>query len=264
MKTADNIQSVQPPRLRGKLILAGVLFYLLFLLMQMPVSWLIAQLPSDSPAQLRQASGTPWNGSVRQVTWKVDNEQLELGQLTWRLIPSELLDGRIGLRIGLASNNHKLSGTLLIAEDGLQLKGFQGSLEATILGFVSRPLSLLQPKGSLELDIASLNLKRNRVHGAARLDWLNARSGLIGAPLGNYRAELTANPDGRRARINIHTRQGALAINGDGDFIPGKGVEGKLSLTPPQDDSRQLYTPVLNLLGRPNANGTWILALTPK
>lgn len=255
---------VRPLPSRGKLLLGGLLLYLLFLILQMPLAWLIAQIPDDSPVQLRQASGSPWNGEVGQVTWKVDNDRLELGNLAWRWIPGELLHGRIGLNIALTHQGHKLTGTVLLANEGLQLKNLQGSLDAAILGFASRPLSLLQPQGSLSLDIPALSLKQKRIHGEARVDWQNARSGQIAAPLGDYRAALNANPDGRSARLNVHTLRGALAMNGEGEFSPAKGISGSLRLTPPQDESRNRYTPFLSLLGRPDASGTWVLSLNPR
>ena len=254
----------KPARLRGKLILSGVLLYLLFLILQMPVAWLITWIPQDSPVQLRQASGSPWNGSIRQVTWSIDTDRLELGSLSWRWIPSELLQGRLGLNIQLVNKERKLSGIVHLADQSLQLKNIQGELDAAILGFVSRPLSLLQPQGSLLLDIPALSLKQKRIHGEARIDWQNARSSQIAAPLGNYRAALNANPDGRSARLNINTLNGALAINGEGEFSPAKGVSGSLRLTPPQTENRQLYIPFLSLLGRPDANGTWVLSLNTK
>ena len=150
--------ALPPRRMRGKLIAAGVLFYLLFLVIQTPVSWLIAQLPANSPIQLRQASGAPWQGEVRQVTWKVDDDRLELGSLNWRWMPGELLDGRIGLNFELGKLPHKLAGNVLLSNKGLSLKNLQGQADAALLGFASRPMSLLQPRGSLAIDVPELFL----------------------------------------------------------------------------------------------------------
>ena len=251
----------QPSRLRGKLILGGLFFYVLFLLVQMPAAWLLARLPADSPMQLRQASGSPWHGAVRQVTWRVGNDRLELGSLVWAWVPGELLRGRLGLAFELGQAPNKLKGVLLIGRDGQHLKTVQGRLDAAILGFAFRPLSLLQPQGRLTLAIPDLHLGKQRIHGEARVDWREARSALIAAPLGDYHAELRADPDGRRARFTVHTLQGALAINGAGDYSPGKGGDGKLFLHPPQDERGKRYTPILDLFGRPDANGTWVLNL---
>ena len=226
----------------------------------MPVAWLVTQLPANSPFLLGQGEGFCWNGSVRQVAWSVASERLELGRLAWKWLPGELLNGRLGFNIELGQAETRLKGILFLGRDGKHLQKVQGKLDAAILGYVSRPLSLLQPQGTLELDIPDLHLTPQRIHGEARLDW-QARSSLIAAPLGDYRAELRANPDGRGAHFTMHTMQGALTINGAGDYTPGKGAEGNLTLTPPQDERRRLYTPVLGLLGQADASGAWRLNL---
>lgn len=251
----------RPARPPVKLLLGGLLLYLLFLCIQMPAAWLVARLPADSPLQLRQASGLIWRGEVRQVVWQVADDRLELGALAWNWLPGELLNGRLGVKFELAQAPNKLTGSVLLARDGLRLKSVQGGLDAAILGFASRPLSLLQPQGRLALDIADLHLSATRIHGEGRIDWQAARSALIAAPLGDYRAVLRAAPDGRQARVSVSTPQGALAINGEGDYFPGKGLAGRLQLHPPRDESRQHYTPILSLLGQPDATGTWLLNL---
>ena len=257
-----NAASAAPvPRRQFKLILGGSLLYLLFLVVQMPAAWLIARLPADGALQLGQSSGTPWQGTVRQVAWRVDNERLELGGLAWNWIPGELLHGRLGFNFELGKVPGKLKGIFLVGRDGRHVKAVQGRLDAAVLGFAARPLSLLQPQGSLALDIPDLHWAEKRILGEARVDWQGARSGLVAAPLGDYRFELRAEPDGRSARVTLHTLQGALAMSGEGEYSPGKGFAGKLFLQPPQDERRRLYTPALDLLGRPDASGAWVLNL---
>ncbi len=253
------VEVAAPPRWRGKLILAGLLLYLLLLLIQMPVAWLIVRLPADSPLQLAQADGTLWQGEVRQVAWQVEGERVGFGRLTWRWLPSALLKGRIGFSIELGDAAGKLSGDVLLDSKSVVLKNLRGRIDAVLLGLVSRPLGLLQPQGSLRVDIDDLYLTRKRIHGSVRLDWLGARSGMVVAPLGDYRAELKTDPDGRRARVDVSTLQGALNMIGNGDYLPGKAPHGSLSLTPPPGETGNLYRPLLDILGRPNASGTWVL-----
>lgn len=260
----NKAKSEQSGRMRFALILAGLLLYVFFLIMQMPAAWLVARLSADSELRLNQTSGSPWHGAVRQIIWRKGSDQIELGGLAWDWIPSELLHARLGLTFELGQTPAKLKGIFLLGSDGKHLKTVQGQLDATILGFVARPLSLMQPQGKLALNIADLHLGAKRIHGEAQVDWQNARSGSITAPLGDYRAELQAAADGRSGRISLHTLQGALSMNGDGDYVPGKGITGKLLLAPPQDERRKLYTPVLNLFGRPDAGGVWALNFTPQ
>lgn len=244
-----------------QLILGGVLLYLLFLIVQMPVVWLVGRLPADSPVQLRQVEGKLWQGAAGQVVWRAGIDSLDLGRLRWTLQPAELLHGGLGAAFELGRGAEPLKGELSYSGDGIHLRAVQGAIDAPVLGFASRALSILQPQGKLVLDIAELHLSGNRIHGEARADWREARSGLVAAPLGDYRADLRSDPDGRRARITVQTQQGAVAISGNGDYHPGKGLSGRLVLLPPQDERRERYTPVLNMLGMPDASGAWVLNL---
>ena len=248
-------------RLPYSLILGGALLYLLFLVVQMPAVWLAARLPADNPLHLYQVEGNLWRGSVGRVTWNSGMDTLDLGRLRWTLQPGELLQGGLGLAFELGQASRMLKGSLRYGRDGLRLRDVRGELDAPVLGFATRALSLLQPQGKLVLDIANLHLSGNRIHGEAKADWRGARSNLVAAPLGDYSATLRAEPDGRRARFTVQTLQGALAINGDGDYVPGKGVQGRLTLVPPQDDHRSLYAPVLNMVGRADATGAWVLIM---
>ncbi len=249
------------PRVRYKLILGGVLLYLLFLVVQMPAVWVAGRLPADSPVQLHQVEGDLWHGSVGRVTWNSGMDTLDLGRLRWRWQPGELLHGGLGFALELGQASRMLKGSLRYGGDGVHLRDVRGELDAPVLGFATRALSLLQPQGKLVLDIANLHLSGNRIHGEAKADWRGARSDLVAAPLGDYSALLRADPDGRRAHITVQTLQGAVAINGDGEYYPGKGMNGRLVLVPPQDDRRNLYTPVLNMIGRADATGAWVLNL---
>lgn len=255
------LNSAQPARLRYKLLIGGVLLYLLFLAAQMPAVWLAGRLPENSVIKLSGVDGNLWQGTAKQVTWRAGVDSLDLGRLRWTLQPGELLGGGIGLAFELGQAAEPLKGQLSYGGDGIHLRAVHGAIDAPVLGFASRALSLLQPQGKLVLDIAELHLSGNRIHGAAQADWRDARSGLVAAPLGDYRAELRADPDGRRARITVQTQQGAVGISGNGDYHPGKGLSGRLVLLPPQDERRERYTPVLNMLGMPDASGAWVLNL---
>lgn len=258
MKQADT------PRWRIGLILIGILLYLLFLVAQMPVAWLIARMPTDSPVLLLQASGSPWNGQVARVIWRVDAERIDLGALNWNWLPGELLGGRIGIHFGLQREADVLGGIVLLEQNGWTLKNLRGPIDASLLGFASRAFGLLQPQGRLIVDIPSLYHTSRRIHGTARIDWLGARSGLVDAPLGDYSAQLNSDPDGRRAHYEMRTLQGGLSIDGAGEYFPGKIPQGTLRLKPPADEGGQVYRPLLNILGRPNAGGEWLLSFNPR
>jgi hypothetical protein len=246
------------------LILGGVALYLICLVIQTPLAWLVTRLPKEGDWQLSQASGSPLNGAVGQISWRSNNIPHELGALSWTWIPGELLNGRLGFSFVFSQEANKLKGVLLLGTSGNYLKAVQGRVDANLLSLTSRLMVPIQPQGSLALDIPELHLSSSRIHGEARVDWLGARSALVAAPLGDYSAALRAEPDGRSARITLRTLQGALAANGEATFTPGKGASGKFFLQPPHDDRSKLYSPILYLFGRPDASGTWALTVSPQ
>ena len=148
---------------------------------------------------------------------------------------------------------------LQLGQSSVRLHNVRGQVDAALLGFVSRPFGLLQPQGSLQLDIADLAVSARRLHGEARVDWLAARSGMVTTLLGEYRASLISDPDGRRARIDVQTLSGPLAITGNGEYLSGKELVGSLRLQPPPGDAALPFRPALGLLGRPDAEGAWRL-----
>ena len=94
MKVVAAQQQEKTGGLRGRLILVGAFLYLLFLLVQMPLSWLLARLPDTLPVQFGRASGTLWQGAVNDLVWRVNADHIRLGNLSWRWLPAELLQGR--------------------------------------------------------------------------------------------------------------------------------------------------------------------------
>lgn len=244
---------------RSWLVLGGVLLYLVFLLVQMPLAWLLGRLPDNLPVQFGQASGTLWHGAVDDLVWRVDADRIRLGRLSWQWLPAELLHGRLGLKFELAQAPHRLGGSLSLGQNNVRLRNVQGQVDAALLGFVSRPFGLLQPQGRLAVEIADLVVAAKRLHGDARIDWQAARSGMVTETLGDYRALLRSDPDGRRAHIDVQTVNGPLAITGNGEYLPGKELVGNLRLTPPPGDAAAPFRPALGLLGRPNAEGAWLL-----
>jgi hypothetical protein len=55
-----------------------------------------------------------------------------------------------------------------------------------------------------------------------------------------------------------------LSIDGAGEYFPGKIPQGTLRLKPPAGEGGQVYRPLLNILGRPNAGGEWLLSFNPR
>lgn len=254
---------IQPVWRHIRLILAGALLYLAFLFVQMPAAWLARQLPVNSPLQLQRVVGHLWRGEAGQVVWRRAADNLVLGPLRWDLQLGASLTGGPTYSFQLGHAPQPLTGQLRYAGDGLHLRDVRGQIDAAVLGMTSRALGLLQPEGRLALDIAELQLSDKLLQGEAQVDWLSARSRLVGVPLGDYRVLLRAQPDGRAAQVSMQTLRGDLAMNGQGEWRPGKGLQGSLTLLPPSDARRGRYTTLLNMLGKPNAAGAWVLVFAP-
>lgn len=145
-------------------LVAGIVFLLLALLVQMPASVLGRWLPPTSPVPVKAWGGTVWHGQA----------EIEQGagvlQLDWQLRPLALLAGRIQLDL-TTSGVAPLRGSLVRSPDMWQLQSLQGEL----------PSSVIQPFLPRGWDLPGLVLANGVTvarQGLRRGDWLLAEGNL--------------------------------------------------------------------------------------
>lgn len=233
--------------------------YGVFLLAQLPVNWLVAQVNLPSAVKLQNVEGSVWQANAERI----DVAELSLHKVQAQLSAASLmtLDPAYQLSFG---------GALLDGPQGkVELSGLgeeknlrQASLQMAaqdIVPYLSLPLAV-EAYGRVVLTINSLTLKGNKCTAVdGKLAWHNAAIGAL---------EQTFELDQFHATLSCE--QGQLAINILPDNLlglsftaylqPGRGVSGNGTLTPPANFPDALK-PALAFIGRPDRQGRYRLQL---
>jgi len=206
------------PSLRALSLL--VFLFMLVVLVRLPASWITHALPArlscDSP------SGTVWNG--RCDTVHVD--ALALRNLTWELLPGELLHAKLGVRLRLDDPLLQASGKALL-NPKRHVQGYD------LLARLPLPSALAKGmpagwSGLLELDIPRFEVQGDTLEaatGTVRLRQLRQAQPAIAYGSFEWRLEQGALADGHLS--------GALQDLGDGVRLQGRlsvGLKGDYDL----------------------------------
>lgn len=102
--------------------IVGVVAFLIFVLLQVPATWLISKFYKNNQA-LHNVNGNIWQGSA---DWKKGNLR---GSLNWKVRPLDLLLLRVGADVELHSGNTQLSGIMGYGlNKALIVKNLEGQL----------------------------------------------------------------------------------------------------------------------------------------
>lgn len=174
--------------------LVGLILLCLFLLVQLPASWLVQKFVPNNP-YLQQISGNLWQG---QANWQISppnnpNKSLS-GTLDWQWQPLYIFTGKIGMNVKIRSGTTELNGLAKIGKNSWQIHDFNGKINK----------DLLSSLGSWQLPdspimVKNLSLSRDKtgfVNASGDFDWLG---GNMGYPFG-----------GRVYQINLPKMVGVL------------------------------------------------------
>jgi general secretion pathway protein N len=243
------MQDRAPFRLRWPHYLLAVLVYLALLLAWAPASLLAWALPhyTGQAVWLDRAAGSVWRGQAAGVrVQSASAPDLQLGRLNWQLRPLDLFAGRLGFQLQLGGAGIDAAGVLRAGTRGSELRELRAELPAKMLGQVSPDLALWQPGGRLLFESAALAFKGERVDGQANLRWLDAASGRVRPPLGNYRFDLAGAESG--FNLKLTTESGALQLQGSGVWNPQRGMKFN-GMARPAPESRLELDGLLSLIG---------------
>lgn len=243
-----------------RLILIGVLAYLLFLLISVPASFLTRYiLPSVDPARqvkLQNVHGSIWNGEANDTRIGVFN----LGQLNWKLNGWSLLLGDVDLRLKFKNESSRGNGKLSLGMSGASVArdvdvffpaetlqplfyGFPVSIAGEVRGAINeliyRPHETLNVDGRVVWQGATLRTPQN-------------------IELGNFLLAMTPHNQGTRIKITDES-QGpvktdiTIRVEGDGRYALNGWLQAR-------DPSQQHITEALRLIGRADNTGKYWVA----
>lgn len=243
-------------------IAAALLGLLLALLLFAPARWLADALgdASSGQVQLVNARGSVWNGQADLLLTggEGSRSQSALPQgLSWRLRPA-WHEGGPALAIALRAPCCTPQPVHLRLRPGfggslISVAAFDSRWPAELLSGLGTPWNTLRLQGQLALrsDGFSLALAkgRTRMAGGLDVDAVEVASRLANIrPLGSYRATLRADGGGESARLDLQTLNGALLLQGSGQWVGGRlRFAGDAQAAP---GSEEALSNLLNIVGR--------------
>lgn len=237
--------------------------YLLTLLITAPASLLDkgVQYASQGRVVLANAGGSVWDGSAIPALRTQDGSLVALPFLRWKIAAPSLLTGKIQVRLQWDDQPPASATDAVLSFSQVELHHVLLQLPASILGEASPTLKPAQFRGQLGIQSDRLVFSSRGMEGAAIVDWRQASSALSAiAPLGDYR--LALNGAGDRIHTVLTTTSGILLLEGDGNWLTGRGLEfhGKAQASAGNYDN---LTELLHHLGPEISPGVHGFNLTP-
>lgn len=227
----------------------GLVFYLLFLIIEMPASWFSWGLNryTEGTVRLDPIAGSLWGGNGRLVIYYPKTTPHDFGQAEWNINPFWLFAGRVQLSLQTKNQDRQIKTTLRIARNGFMLKDTDIVVSASFIAQLYSPLSLISPQGKVRLITPELIFAPEKIEGAAALEWLNAASSLSSVqPLGDYRLEITGAE--KNANLKLTTLGGDLEFTGQGQWQPKTGQVQINGSALPRNRAGELES-LLNMIG---------------
>lgn len=205
-------------------VIFGLVFYLLFLVIEMPAVWLAWGLNryTQGTVRLDPIAGTVWNGKGRLAVNYPPTMPHDFGLMEWRINPFWLFAGRVQVSLEGGDQDRRIKTTLALARDRVLLKNTVAEFPAAFMAQIYTPLSLISPQGKVRINAPEFMLTAESAEGAASLEWLSAGSSLSSVqPLGDYRLDITGAD--KNADLKLTTLRGDLEFTGQGQWQPQTG-----------------------------------------
>ncbi|MGA8005940.1 MAG: type II secretion system protein N [Burkholderiales bacterium] len=232
--------------MRWQPLAIGFGLYAAGLIAMAPATLLDARLAQESFGRVRlaDARGTIWAGAGRLEVRDGEGRSAYGSALAWRLSPISILRARLVYDVALGQPAARFR--LAASPSRIELAGIDIRLPAEVLGLAVPKLAVLELGGEMRLQIGNLVAGSGYVQGDARLQWLDAASGLTPvSPLGQY--ELRIDGDGASGRLQLRTLQGPLSLDGTGGWRAGAAPAlTATARVPPQ--YRDKLSPLLRLI----------------
>jgi hypothetical protein len=233
----------------------GLVFYLLFLIIQMPASWFAWGLNnySHNTVRLDPLSGSLWHGKGRLVIYYPQTVPHDFGQTEWSINPFWLLTGRAQLLLQTNMPDRQVKTTLGIAKGSLSIKDTDAAFPAAFVSQLYPPATLIGPQGQVRLHTSDLVFGQQTLEGNATIEWQGAVSSLTNVqPLGDYRLEIIGA--GKTANLKLSTARGALELTGQGQWQTQTGQVQLTGSATPRERAAELES-LLKLFGEDQGNG---------
>jgi len=148
-------------------IIFGLVFYLLFLVIEMPASWFAWGLNRYTSGMVRldPIMGSLWNGSGRLVIYYPPTVPHVLATTEWRINPLWLFAGSLQTNWRTDVPDARINTTLRLGSGKVTLLDTEATVPAQSVGVFFPPAALISPQGTMQLHVAKLAIDRNGITG---------------------------------------------------------------------------------------------------
>jgi general secretion pathway protein N len=204
-------------RRRGvRLVTLGVGAYLVFLLANLPASWLGFALERSSRGalSLSEPAGTVWKGSGL-LALRSGGAFRGIADIEWQANPLLLLAGRLSVALSGTAPEAGLRASVSLGARSMRFQNVEVNAPAALLEPLVPAAAFAKPEGRLRVLADSFEIGGAGVVGAASVEWLEAGA-LQTQRLGDYRLQITGK--GERAELKLATLRGDLRLTGGGEW----------------------------------------------
>jgi general secretion pathway protein N len=204
-------------RRRGvRLVILGVGAYLVFLLANLPASWLgfALERSSGGALSLGEPAGTVWKGSGL-LALRSGGAFRGIADIEWRTNPLSLLARRLSVALSGAAPEAGLRASVSLGAGSVRFQNVEANASAALLEPLVPAAAFAKPEGRLRVLADSFEIGGAGVVGAATVEWIDA--GVLQVRgLGDYRLQITGS--GERAAVKLATLRGDLRLSGEGEW----------------------------------------------
>ena len=210
-------------------IVAFLLFYLLFLVVYLPASWMTVVINrANVPVEMHKIHGTIWAGSAAASIRIRQSDDVSIGNISWRLNPLYFMFGKLGFVFFAVDYDYQVSGKATIGFDSLRIQNLQANLPLARLHSLYPPASLFGIRGDVEIQATDLLIDTNRVNANGEIHVKQISSSLYGPePLGTYL--ILVSSDENELIGQIQTKNGQLKVDATGSWQPLKSGIAKFN-----------------------------------
>src|SRR5512140_2299898 len=156
------------------LVAIGLVAYGVVLVATMPARFVAAQIESREPGVLRvhEAHGTVWHGAAR-VEVALGPAWLPIESLAWRLVPRELLSGRLAFAVDAQAADAAGKGVIARSAAGWHARG-EASAPASFAAAVMPLAGTWRPEGRIDVRTEGVAWDSREVRGDVVAEWRDA------------------------------------------------------------------------------------------
>jgi hypothetical protein len=236
-------------------VIFGLVFYLLFLIVELPASWFAWGLNQYTQGKVRldPIGGSLWSGNGKLVVYYPPSTPHDLGATEWSINPLWLFAGRLQIHWQTSTPDTSIDTTFRLGFGQVQLVDTDIAFPAQSISSFYPAATLFSPKGQVRVHTDKLSIDESGIEGTGEIHWQNAGSSLSSVqPLGDYRLEITGG--GKATNLKLTTTSGALELNGQGKWQIQDGQLQIIGTAVPRERASEL-DPLLKLLGPDQGNG---------